>query len=96
MIVKLRYQKLILSFFLGFLYVVMVNPAIAQDTLSGDYNNLIIKSGKHVIKSVVNSKGLLKVEAGAQVEFIDAGILVCVGSVSMDGEFNNKIQPSNN
>ena len=91
MIVKLRYQKLILSFFLGFLYVVMVNPAIAQDTLSGDYNNLIIKSGKHVIKSVVNSKGLLKVEAGAQVEFIEAGILVCVGSVSMDGEFNNKV-----
>ena len=74
MIVKLRYQKLILSFFLGFLYVVMVNPAIAQDTLSGDYNNLIIKSGKHVIKSVVNSKGLLKVEAGAQVEFIDAPV----------------------
>ncbi len=91
MLVKLSHKKILLTLFVGLLNVVLVTNAFAQDTLSGDYNNLIIKSGKHVIKSVVNSKGLLKVEAGAQVEFIEPGILVCVGSVSMDGELNNKI-----
>ena len=65
--------------------------AIAQDTLAGNYNALNIKSGLHVIKSVVTVKGKLDIDAGAKIELIEPGIIVCEGGVNIQGELNNKV-----
>ena len=69
-----------------------VNQAFGQDTLAGNYPLLSIKSGNHVIKSVVTVKGKLDIEAGARIELIEPGIIVCEGAVNMKGELNNKIE----
>jgi hypothetical protein len=63
--------------------------AIGQDTLSGNYTNLKIATGPHVIKDVVIVKGAFEVAAGAKIEFIDAGMLVCEGSITIKGAQNN-------
>lgn len=65
--------------------------AIGQDTLAGDYNMLVIKSGLHIIKETVTVKGKLEIQAGAKIEFEDPGVLVCEGAVSIIGEKSNKI-----
>jgi hypothetical protein len=67
------------------------NQSFGQDTLAGNYPLLSIKSGNHVIKSVVTVKGKLDIEAGARIELIEPGIIVCEGAVNMIGELNNKI-----
>lgn len=69
-----------------------VNQAFGQDTLAGNYPLLSIKSGNHVIKSVVTVKGKLDIQAGARIELIEPGIIVCEGAVNMKGELNNKIE----
>jgi len=66
--------------------------SFGQDTLAGNYPLLSIKSGNHVIKSVVTVKGKLDIEAGAKIELIEPGIIVCEGSVNIKGELNNKIE----
>jgi hypothetical protein len=64
----------------------------AQDTLAGDYNSLIIKSGFHVIKENVTIKGKLEIQPGAKIELSDPGLLICEGDVSIIGDKNNKIE----
>ena len=66
--------------------------SFGQDTLAGNYPLLSIKSGIHVIKSVVTVKGKLDIEAGAKIELIEPGIIVCEGAVNILGELNNKIE----
>ena len=66
--------------------------AIGQDTLAGDYNTLIIKSGLHIIKESVIVKGKLEIQAGAKIEFTDPGVLICEGEVIVNGNINNKIE----
>ena len=67
-------------------------PTFGQDTLAGSYPALSIKSGNHVIKNVVTVKGRLDIEAGARIELIEAGIIVCEGAVNIKGESNNKVE----
>jgi hypothetical protein len=57
----------------------------AQDTLSGNYQDLTILKGKHIINSMVIVSNSLKVDSGAKVEFVDNGTLVCGGLVEMFG-----------
>lgn len=66
--------------------------ACAQDTLAGNYPSLNIKSGLHVIKETITVKGKLEIQAGAKLEFLDPGILVCEGEVTINGEKDNKIE----
>ena len=68
------------------------SPLFGQDTLAGNYPLLSIKSGNHVIKSVVTVKGKLDIESGARIELIETGIIVCEGAVNIKGELNNKIE----
>lgn len=69
-----------------------VKQSFGQDTLAGNYPLLTIKSGNHIIKSVVTIKGRLDIEAGAKIELIEAGVIVCEGALNMKGELNNKIE----
>lgn len=73
-------------------YVCVATQSYGQDTLAGNYPLLSIKSGIHVIKSVVTVKGKLDIEAGAKIELIEPGIIVCEGAVNILGELNNKIE----
>lgn len=57
----------------------------AQDTLSGNYEDLVITKGRHIINTMVIVSNSLKVDSGAKVEFIDNGTLVCGGLVEMIG-----------
>ena len=57
----------------------------AQDTLSGNYEDLVITKGRHIIYSMVIVNNSLRVDSGAKVEFIDNGTLVCGGLVEMIG-----------
>lgn len=57
----------------------------AQDTLSGNYEDLVITRGRHIINTMVIVSNSLKVDSGAKVEFIDNGTLVCGGLVEMIG-----------
>ena len=75
---------------IGFIFISA--KAISQDTLSGNYPGLTMKSGLHVIKNVVTVKGDLNIEPGAKIELIEPGILVCEGAVNSRGEQNNKIE----
>ena len=60
-----------------------------QDTISGNHNSLLIKNGTHVIKSVVTVSKSLTIEAGAKIELIEPGVIVCEGSVDITGVGNN-------
>lgn len=79
------------SRFLLFIFSVffLANVAIGQDTLSGNYDNLKIAAGAHVIKDVIRVKGTFEVAAGAKIEMIDAGLIVCEGSITIKGVQNN-------
>ena len=74
------------------LFAFAATQSFGQDTLAGNYPLLSIKSGNHVIKSVVTVKGKLDIAAGAKIELVEPGIIVCEGAVSMVGELNNKIE----
>ena len=74
------------------IFVCAATHSFGQDTLAGNYPFLSIKSGNHVIKSVVTVKGKLDIEAGAKIELIEPGIIVCEGSFNMKGDLNNKIE----
>ena len=90
-----KYLKNIRNIAICIVILVFTNitfTAIAQDTLAGDYNTLIIKAGLHIIKESVTVKGKLEIQPGAKIEFSDPGVLVCEGAVSMIGEKNNKIE----
>jgi len=72
-----------------FSFLLLAYSAIGQDTLAGNYNNLKIPSGVHVIKDVIRVKGTLDIAAGSKIEFIDAGLIVCEGSITIKGVQNN-------
>ena len=74
------------------IFVCAATHSFGQDTLAGNYPFLSIKSGNHVIKSVVTVKGKLDIEAGAKIELIEPGIIVCEGALNMKGDLNNKIE----
>jgi len=57
----------------------------AQDTISGNYDELVIAKGRHIINSMVTVNSSLKVDSGAKIEFIDNGTLICGGLVEMIG-----------
>jgi len=76
-------------FFLILTLQVITNVSYAQDTLAGNYSKLNISSGKHIIKEVVTITGKLTVEAGAKIEFIEAGVLVCESAVEIIGKNHN-------
>ena len=78
-----RYLLFIFSVFF------LTNLVIGQDTLSGNYTNLKIAAGAHVIKDVVRITGAFEVAAGAKIEMIDAGLIVCEGSINIKGVQNN-------
>ena len=67
----------------------LMSNAKAQDTLSGNYTNLKIPTGAHVIKDVIRVTGSFEVAPGAKIEMIDLGLIVCEGSVTMKGVQNN-------
>ena len=73
-------------------FVCAATQTFGQDTLAGNYPLLSIKSGNYVIKSVVTVKGKLDIAAGAKIELIEPGIIVCEGAVNILGELNNKIE----
>ena len=73
-------------------YVCLATQSYGQDTLAGNYPLLTIKSGNHVIKNVVTVKGRLDIEAGARIELIETGVIVCEGAVNVKGDLNNKIE----
>ena len=73
-------------------FVCVATQSYGQDTLAGNYPILTIKSGNHVIKNVVTVKGRLDIEAGARIELIETGVIVCEGAVNIKGELNNKIE----
>ncbi len=72
-------------YFMGLFALLFANTIYAQDTLSGNYDNLTIVKGKHIINSMVIVSNTLKVDSGAKIEFIDNGTLVCGGLVEMLG-----------
>ena len=74
------------------IFVCAATHSFGQDTLAGNYPFLSIKSGNHVIKSVVTVKGKLDIEAGAKIELIEPGIIVCEGALNIKGDLNNKIE----
>jgi hypothetical protein len=82
-------HRLIKFSFAFLLFACWTLNANGQDTLSGNLPSLKITSGLHVIKNVVTVKGELVVEPGARIEFIDPGILVCEGPVSIKGVNKN-------
>lgn len=73
-------------------FVCVATQSYGQDTLAGNYPLLTIKSGNHVIKNVVTVKGRLDIEAGARIELIETGVIVCEGAVNIKGDLNNKIE----
>ena len=73
-------------------FVCVATQSYGQDTLAGNYPLLTIKSGNHVIKNVVTVKGRLDIEAGARIELIETGVIVCEGALNIKGELNNKIE----
>jgi hypothetical protein len=60
-----------------------------QDTLSGNYTTLKISAGIHIVKDVVTVKGNLEIEAGAKIELLDLGVIVCEGGVDINGVGQN-------
>lgn len=73
-------------------FVCVATQSYGQDTLAGNYPLLTIKSGNHVIKNVVTVKGRLDIEAGARIELIETGVIVCEGALNIKGDLNNKIE----
>ena len=65
--------------------LISISTIYAQDTLSGNYENLVIARGRHIINTMVIVNNNLKVDSGAKIEFIDNGTLVCGGLVEMIG-----------
>jgi hypothetical protein len=88
----LRFKKKGLSAIIMIAFLCAAMSSFGQDTLAGNYPLLSIKSGNHVIKSVVTVKGKLEIEAGARIELIEPGVIVCEGAVNIKGESNNKIE----
>ena len=92
MVHNLHIFKKHLSTIMMLVFVCASTQSFGQDTLAGNYPLLSIKSGNHVIKNVVTVKGALDIAAGARIELIEAGVIVCEGSVSIKGELNNKVE----
>jgi hypothetical protein len=63
----------------------------AQDTLSGQYENLRLLPGLHLVKGVVSVNGPLEAEAGARLLFDEGASLVCYGSVQLLGNEVNRV-----
>jgi len=80
-------QRVLLLYICSILF--FISHTNGQDTLSGNYTNLKIPTGVHVIKDVIRVTGSFEVAAGAKIEMIDLGLIVCEGSVTMKGVQNN-------
>jgi hypothetical protein len=89
-----RQIRLIKAFiFISLLYISTKSSNIyAQDTLSGNYKTLIIKSGKYLIKETVTVTDKLTILPGAKIEISDPGVLVCEGEVDITGDSKNLIE----
>ena len=78
--------------YISFLLLLTIGFSIlakSQDTLAGNYENLTIAKGKHIINSMVIVSDKLQVDSGAIVEFIENGTLICGGTVNMTGSKND-------
>lgn len=62
-----------------------------KDTISGNFSNLQISKGAHIINAPVKVNGNLEILPGAIIEIADPGVLVCYGDVIINGEKDNKI-----
>ena len=71
------------TFLLITFFYLCSHALMAQDTLSGNFATLEIKSGIHVIKEVVMVTGALVIQPGAKIEISDAGVIVCAGPVTI-------------
>lgn len=63
-----------------------------QDTISGKYNNLLIKEGVHYINETVTIKNSLIIEPGTKIEFSGNGVIVCEGEVLINGDSIKRIE----
>lgn len=63
-----------------------------KDTISGNFSNLQISKGAHIINAPVKVNGNLEILPGAIIEIADPGVLVCYGDVIINGDINNKIK----
>lgn len=82
-----------ISIFIGIVcFNIFAVTSYAQDTLSGNYTSLNLKSGTYVIKETVTIKGKLTIQPGAKIELSDPGVLVCEGEVIIIGESKNLIE----
>ncbi len=63
----------------------------AQDTLSGQYESLMLPAGTHLIKGVVNINGSLEVAAGATLLFDEGASIICYRAVQFNGNAVNRI-----
>jgi hypothetical protein len=80
----MKYLSFLLLLTFGFSFL-----AKSQDTLAGNYENLTIAKGKHIINTMVIVSNKLQVDSGAIVEFIENGTLICGGAVNMTGSKND-------
>ena len=75
-------HSIIIFIIVLFTTVVSMN---AQEIISGDYTELIIKEGSYKInKNVVVSEALI-IKPGANVLLIDGASIICLGSVTING-----------
>ena len=83
------------SFYLFFtLLLLIINVQLysqMKDTISGNYTDLVIDKGSHMIISSVNVSGKLEIMPGAVIEISDPGVLVCYGDININGDKQNKI-----
>ena len=65
--------------------------AQTKDTISGNFLDLKITNGTHIINAPVKVNGNLEISPGATIELSDPGVLVCYGDVILNGISKNKI-----
>lgn len=63
-----------------------------QDTLTGAYDKLIIKSGLHVINKPLSVKDLLEIQPGAKLQLENNAVIICEGQLLVDGKLDNNIE----
>ena len=79
------------SFLLYIVLLLAVVKAGAQDTLSGQYENLSLTAGTHLVKGIVSVNGSLEIAAGATLLFDEGASLICYRRVQLNGNAVNRI-----
>ena len=75
-------HSIIIFIIVLFTTVVSMN---AQEIISGDYTELIIKEGSYEInKNILVSEALI-INPGANISLIDGASIICLGSISING-----------